>query len=39
MSNMQDDLNELGLALFHLVLYFKISKIYFNSRSMFILVG
>jgi hypothetical protein len=29
----------LGLALFHLVLYFKISEIYLNFGSMLILVG
>jgi hypothetical protein len=30
---------ELGLAPFHLVLYFKISKIHLNFGSMLILVG
>jgi hypothetical protein len=30
---------ELGLALFHLVLYFKRSEIHLNFGSMFILVG
>jgi hypothetical protein len=29
----------LGLALFHLVLYFKISEIHLNFGSMLILVG
>jgi hypothetical protein len=30
---------ELGLALFHLILHFKISEIYLNFGSMLILVG
>jgi hypothetical protein len=30
---------ELGLALFHLILDFKISEIYLNFGSMIILVG
>jgi hypothetical protein len=30
---------EFGLALFHLILYFKISKIHLNFESILILVG